>query len=222
MSYTRESSFCGMLSFSEEGQYMTSYAVILDPNLTFLKCNFYFWNGTLWFFFSFSFHFSNTSTRKFGIYSSRSVSRQAPWFTLPKITKITDTGKNHLIGQMRNFSLKRAFFSPPGVMVLLVHIGVMFFSLLLSFQCKCWPLALQSCVSIQMFISSFNAAEFSFGFFSPSWASASKNCINSLMGAWMWTIPRCYRNACATAYLVHKCSFLFLQTLFLGCYKCTG
>lgn len=63
------------------------------------------------FFFSFSFHFSNTSTRKFGIYSSRSVSRQAPWFTLPKITKITDTGKNHLTGQMRNFSLKRA--SPP-------------------------------------------------------------------------------------------------------------
>lgn len=50
-------------------------------------------------------------------------------------------------------------------MVLLVHIGVMFFSLLLSFHCKCWPLALQSCVSIQMFISSFNAAEFSFVFF---------------------------------------------------------
>lgn len=118
-------------------------------------------------FFLFFFHFSNTSTRKFGICSSRSVSRQAPWFTLPKITKITDTGKNHLIGQMRNFKVLTQHFLSPGVMVLLVHIGIMFFSLLLSFHCKCWPLALQSCVSIQKFISSFNAAEFSF-VFSPS------------------------------------------------------
>lgn len=137
----------------------------IRPKSNLFKAQSLFLKGNFVGFFLFFFHFSNTSTRKFGIYSSRSVSRQAPWFTLPKITKITDTGKNHLIGQMRNFSLKTAFF-PPGVMVLLVHIGVMFFSLLLSFHCKCWPLALQSCVSIQMFILSFNAAEFSFVFFS--------------------------------------------------------
>lgn len=221
MSYTRESSFCGMLSFSEKGQYMT-YAVILDPNLTFLKCNFYFWRGTLCFFFSFSFHFSNTSTRKFGIYSSRSVSRQAPWFTLPKITKITDTGKNHLTGQMRNFSLKRA--SPPPLVLwfCLFTLASCFFLYYCHFTASVGHLLYSPVLAFKCLFQASMQLSFSFVFFSPSWASASKNCINSLMGAWMWTIPCCYRNACATAYLVHKCSFLFLQTLFLGCYKCTG
>lgn len=176
----------------------------------------------MWFFFSFSFHFSNTSTRKFGIYSSRSVSRQAPWFTLLKITKITDTGKNHLIGQMRNFSLKRAFFPPLGVMVLLVHIGVMFFSLLLSFQCKCWPLVYSPVLAFKCLFQASMQLSFLLFFFLHLEHQQAKTVSILLWEPECEPYPRCYRNACATAYLVHKCSFLFLQTLFLGCYKCTG
>lgn len=174
------------------------------------------------FFFSFSFHFSNTSTRKFGIYSSRSVSRQAPWFTLLKITKITDTGKNHLIGQMRNFSLKRAFFPPLVLWFCLFTLASCFFLYYCHFSASVGHLLYSPVLAFKCLFQASMQLSFLLVFFLHLEHQQAKTVSILLWEPECEPYPRCYRNACATAYLIHKCSFLFLQTLFLGCYKCTG